>query len=372
MSPNIRDIMGFTGLEEAEGESAADFDLDKMLAETDAILAARPGAAAEPAPEADPNAAPAPTTSEVPAPSAPAAAPTGHPLPVEPAAPGTAPTGEVPTPTPIPTPVGVAPVAPTPTEADPFGLLPAERRAALLELDRVLIADPAKREQITRVLIGGEAPAPTAAAPAAPARPTLPPEIDPGSYEARMWEDNQALREQIAQLDQTVRGQAQRTEEQQRADFMARSAQAAAQSFAQRYHSQLDPADVMRIAQTAGNTGVAGAYAAAPAFAGNLQGAYEKAMEAVLWTEPELRSKVLAPPVVTPAATPTPTAPSPEATSRKRNLTALSSSASPVSGPVGSPPLENRPDGRLTDTSRRTVVEQAASALRAYQSGGSG
>jgi hypothetical protein len=345
--PNIQDVLGLTAADEGE---SPEFDLDQMLGEVDTILAARHGGAEAPAPVSPDETPAVPVASEsaggesevaVEDPAPPAPEPGGEavgvgvsPLPAEPAAP--------------------PPVAPVQAvELDPFAQLPPERRAALLELDRTLAGDESKRTEIQRILLGQ----------VAPEAPKLPPEIDPDSPEARLWLDNQELRAEVAAIAQGQERVTQGLAAQQQRSVAEQTAESAARTLSERYPT-LTADHVMRIAQVAGQSGRAGALAQAPQYENNLHGAYVQSMEDALWATPELREWVASAPA------PVPVSATPEAVERKRKLSALSSSASPVSAPAARSALETREDGRLTDTSRRTVVEQAAAALRQVQQGG--
>ncbi len=145
------------------------------------------------------------------------------------------------------------------------------------------------------------------------------------------------------------------------------AAEQAGGEFAARYAGRLDGDDVVRIAQAAGTSGLAARLAA-----GNddLKGAYLQALESTLWTTQSLRSKVMEP--AAPAEPSAADKDKAQAPQRKRKLTALSSSASPVSAPATpKSPLETRTDGRLTPQSRFSVVQEMATKLnRANNEGG--
>src|SRR5271170_1831010 len=76
----------------------------------------------------------------------------------------------------------VPPPAPAPS-ADPWSEIPADRRAALLALDETIMQDESKRAAVFGILSGQET--------AAPPAPALPDHIDPDSFEARIWSEQQ-------------------------------------------------------------------------------------------------------------------------------------------------------------------------------------
>lgn len=309
--PSIADLFGVNP-NEIDPEAAAaegDFDIDKMLSEADRIMEAHnptePGAEPEPEPVVD--------------------------VPRE-------------TPAPEPTPQ-VAAVAP-----DPLSELPPERRAAMLSLDQILTTDPAKRDAVLRVLAGEPEPTPEP-------EPQLPEEIDPNSFEARMYLENLETRKAVNQIAQRMASQEQVTQAQTAADH----ARAAAASFSAK-HPELEQEDVYEIARYAGNSGVAGAFVEANRAQPVAQ--LEQAFESVLYGNEVFRSKVI------PKAEAVVPGEAPEAVERKRRLTALSSGASPVAGGSTTPPqLESRPDGRLTPASRQQAVAQVAADLLRQRKG---
>lgn len=326
--PSIRQIMGVP--DELEGGDT-EFDLDKFMADVDGLIPKSndrlrgPDAGPEPSPEPTTAAAPEPDEDPVLGEQEPGDEAEGEPEP------------EVPLP---PAPAALAP-------PDPLAAIPAERRAALLALDEVFQRDPAKAESVLRGLSTDPALAPVAA-------PQLPEDFDPGSPEARLWQQQQDTAEQIRQLTAATRAQ-QETFAKQQANTAAQQAGA---TFAARYQGRLDEADVVAIAKQAGESGLAGVLAGTPEGRSDLASAYDRALETTLWSNEVYRAKVL-------ELTPTGPAPkTPETKSRQRKLTALSSAASPVSGP--SPkrsPLESRSDGRLTPQSRMGLVKELASNL---------
>lgn len=310
---NIRDLFGVS----VEGDpSEADFDLEKFLAAADSIIAARPS---DEPPVEPPVAAEAEPIE--PEPVEPPAEP------VEPALPPIEP----------PEPQVLPPVA----VSDPLQSLPPERRAALLALDEVMLADPSKRDAIFRTIQSQPE----------PVVETLPEDVDPGSFEARLWREMQETRQQLREVNQGLQNQAHQTQQQRAAN----DAQSAAAAFAAKY-PQLAENDVYEIARYAGANGLAGAFVSATPQ--DPQGALGRAFEAVLFQNETFRSKVI--------ESPAPVIPGeqPEAVERKRKLTALSSAASPVAtGPAKRAALETRPDGRLAPESRQQVVKEVVAGL---------
>lgn len=229
--------------------------------------------------------------------------------------------------------------------ADPLGLLPPERQAALLALDQVFQADPTKHAAVLRTL--SETPAPAAAY----TPPPLPDEIDPDSFEAKLWNRQSEYERQLAEMGTATKNNQEAFAKQS----AAAAAERAGANFEARYAGKLDHTDVMAIARHAGATGIAARFANG---ADDLTAAYDQALETALWTNEGFRAKAMGAPA------PLPPAAEPEAIDRKRKLTSLSSSASPVSGPPpAKTPLQSRTDGRLTPESRLSVVKDLATGL---------
>jgi hypothetical protein len=207
------------------------------------------------------------------------------------------------------------------------------------------LADPIKAARIFKAL--NEEPAP-----AAPAQ--LPEDIDPSSFEAQLWRQQQEIQGSLRELATSTKQQREAFEKQQ----ASVSADAAGRAFSARYDGKLEPADVMAIAQSAGAKGTPAAYAQLPSYQGNLQGAFDAALEAELWGNPAMRAKVMDEPA------PAPVAQTGESITRKRKLGALSSGASPVSGAGRArKPLETRADGRFTGESKELLVKDLAGKL---------
>jgi hypothetical protein len=238
---------------------------------------------------------------------------------------------------------------PAASSPSPFDAIPPERREALLALDQIVSQDPAKRAAVFGALSGDSE------APAQPKTPTLPPEIDPDSFEAKLWLDNQELKQQVAGIAQFTRQQAAATEAQQN----AQRATIACQNFATRYADKLTEQDVKEIAQYAGAVGLPAAFMGTAEAKANPIVGYEQALESALWTNELFRSRVLG------TAEPVLPGNSPEAKQHKRKLHAVGASASPVSGPTPKrSPLQSGPDGKLSETSRQDLVKEFATKLR--------
>lgn len=229
------------------------------------------------------------------------------------------------------------------TSPDPLGQLFAEAAQ-----------DPAKRDRLLEAL---RDPKPESTPVA-----QLPDDFEPGSPAARLWEENQATQRRLDEIAANQRSQA----EQSAKDRAIAAADAAGKEFSAKYPG-LDDADITRIAQAAGNSGLAARLATG---ADDLKAAYLQSLESTLWTDAELRTKVLDPTV--PSEPTVAEEHAQESKPRKRKLTALSSSASPVSAPAPkASPLETRADGRLTPDSRqRTVMELATKLNRENNQGG--
>jgi hypothetical protein len=331
--PSIHELFGLDPALASEGEGNADFDIDKLF-----------GAAEE----AIPGHRSRVTNGDLPGDSTPPPSPVVE---TEPAA-GTTP----------PPPVTVGgedlggdeeeepeaseaiaspPVVPQAVAEDPI--------AALL---REALGDPERRARVLGALAGE----PTVAPPAAPA---LPEEIDPRSPEAALWMRQNDVDRKLAEIAAATKAQSESLAKQQANN----AANAAGAAFAARYQGKLDAAEVIDICRIAGSTGIAARFATG---ADDLQAAFEESLEHVAWTNEGYRAKLIG----QPAAPPVVPGNTPQAQDRKRKLTALSSSASPVSGPApGESPLETRTDGRLTEKSRMSVVQQAASAIARTREG---
>jgi hypothetical protein len=239
---------------------------------------------------------------------------------------------------------------PPPSAADPLGLLPPERRAALLAIDEVVQRDPAKRDRVLAALRDE-----------AVVAPSLPEDIEEGSVAARLWHEQQETR---AVLNQMAQGQ--RLQQEAFAKQAAvTAADAAGIAFAQRY-PQLEASDIVAIAQEAGQSGLAAKLVTGTE---DLRAGYLQALESTLWTSERWRANVLSVPA--PTESTVADEHKEESKPRKRKLTALSSAASPVSAPATpKSPLETRVDGRLTPQSRMDVVREMATKLNRSQNEG--
>lgn len=232
-----------------------------------------------------------------------------------------------------------------PAAHDPFAELPADRRAAILALDEALRSDPAKRDAIFGIMAGK----------AAPEAPRMPEEIEPGSVEAQLWQqqqDNAAALHEIrtGQRDQQIAFETQRANT---------AAVQACQSFGERYSGKLEQSDVIEIAKFAGQSGISTAFLNTADGKRDPAMAYNQALEHVLWTNEAFRTRVLGT-----GESETPPGEKPQAQDRKRKLHALSPSASPVSGPPAQrTPLESGADGRLTEKSRQSLVKELATDM---------
>lgn len=238
-------------------------------------------------------------------------------------------------------------IIPKPVTDDVLAQMPADRRALILSISEALDSDPSAAARIVRGLSAPEE--------EEYAAPSLPDDIIPGTVEARLWEENQEIRHQLDELTGSVNQQSQMTA-QQRAQEGAR---VAVMSFKSK-HPTLEDADITAIVRQSADTGLAGAFATSNEFAGNLSGAYEKALETTLWSNESFRSKVVG--EMTPVVVPI----DPDAEKRKRVLNSLSSAASPVaSAPVVPKPLETREDGRLTPESRQRAIQSVMTQIAA-------
>jgi hypothetical protein len=345
VSPSISDLFG-TSPEGATND--VDIDVNQLMSDVDKILADRPPLTGGVTPESAVPGAPAEgeVQSEIPATE------------VDSSTGDIAVPGAPPEPTLGATPVETAPASPPPVAIDPLSELPPERRAALLAIDQSL-TDPVKRDAVLRALAGHPAETPQTVA-----APQLPDHVDPESFEAQLWRQQQETNRQIAEIAAVTRQQ----QEQSARQIAVVAAQTAGEIFEARYAGKLTKEEVAAIAHHAGSTGIAGALAAAPEFQGKLQAAYDAALEHVLWSTEAYRDKVIG---VAASAAPIPPVATVESQDRKRKLTALSSAASPISGgPAPRSSLESRPDGRLTDKSRQQVVKEAATAIARSRSEG--
>lgn len=271
------------------------------------------------------------------------------------------PQGEDGTPAGAPVTPPAEPPAAVPSPADPWFSIPPDRRQALLDLDRAMLADPTAGARVAQAI-----PPP----PAAP--PALPEGIEEGSPVETLWRQQQEILSEL-RAQQADRHR-QQLDAQQRHTFDA--ATSALGEFRRRY-PQLTHEQVGQIGGRAGSNGLAAAMVARPGY--EMTQSFVEALEVELFRDPQLRAQALG---QQPPATPTsgipaaPTdgtvpppppgsAPAGEATSHnKRTLHALSGAASPIAGaPPARTPIENRSDGRLTPDSRTALVTEFAKRL---------
>lgn len=320
--PSIRELFSDPDLME-EGEDA-EIDIDKVLDSVTDILNSRHEETVE-APTEEPE--PSPTTDET-------EVVTDSGLGEE-----TAEVEEEPVPPPAP-----------PPSVDPLMQLPPERRAALLALDEAIMSDESKRAQVFGILSGQEKVAP----------PALPDHIDPDSFEARIWSEQQEMKATLQGMSAHQRDQQLAFEKQQ----VNTAAHQAGDLFSQKYGDKLSKDEILEIAKYAGETGVAAGFANTPEGRRNPTAAFGQALESVLWGNELFRAKVLDTPPPKPAGE------TDEAKDRKRKLRAVSGAASPVSGPSPKrPPAETGGDGRLTEKSRQDLVKELANGIARQSEG---
>ena len=245
----------------------------------------------------------------------------------------------------------VPPPAPAPS-ADPLMELPADRRAALLALDQAIMSDESKRAAVFGILSDQPQTVPA---------PALPDHIDPDSFEAKIWQEQQEMKATLQGMSAHQRDQQLAFEKQQ----VNTAAHQAGDLFSQKYGDRLSKDEILEIAKYAGETGVAAGFANTPEGRRNPAAAFGQALESVLWSNEVFRGKVLD------TAPPKPVGEQPEAQERKRKLKAVSGAASPVSGPSPKrPPAETGADGRLTEKSRQDLVKELANGIARQSSEG--
>jgi hypothetical protein len=221
---------------------------------------------------------------------------------------------------------------------------------------RQALADPERALAVRRAMLGVETPAPASTppvlAPAAPAPPVMPDYLEPGSPEALQWQDNQDLRAEIAALRQDRAADQEQTEQ----DRMNAAARRATAAFTTKYGATLSQAEISAVCQHAGIRKLPEAFYTG---SGDWDRAMTEALEYVVRSDDQLLGRVLGqPPAPAAAAAGTRT---PEAESRGRKLTALSSAASPSGDAPTRAPIEHRPDGKLTEKSRLQLVQEMMS-----------
>jgi len=253
---------------------------------------------------------------------------------------------------PSPPPAAETPPAPV----DPFAGLSEIERLELMQY-RQALADPDRALAVKRAILGvPEAPAASAAvAPPAPAAPTLPEDVDPGSFEATLWQQNQEMMAEIRSLREGQQASQEMTEQER----MNAAAQRATQAFVARYGSRLSQDEIAAVAQHAGLQKLPEAFRPVSQ---TWDEAMDKSLEFVLRSNDGLLAKVLG--GAAPAPPPAPGTRSPEAVHRGRQLTALSSAASPSGEAAQRVPIESRGDGtgKMSEKSRLALVQEMLSA----------
>ena len=251
-------------------------------------------------------------------------------------------------------PAPAAPPTPPPaaeTPADPLANLGELERLELSQL-RQALADPERALAVRRAMLGVEAPpaaaAPTPAAPVAAPVPTLPEEIDPGSFEAQLWHQNQEMQRQLAEIKAGQEQTQERTEQQ----VVQQAARMATSNFAARYAGKLSKEEIEAVCQHAGLQKLPEAFRPVSQ---NWEEAMDKALEFTVRSNDGLLAKVLG---MTPVVNPPPGA---DTINTKRQLTALSSAASPSGEAAQRAPIEHRGDGKLSEKSRLALVQEMMS-----------
>jgi hypothetical protein len=274
-----------------------------------------------------------------------------------PAAPASIPPGTPASPPSEPPPAAPpAPVAPpTAPPADPFAGLTDLERYELLQY-RQALNDPERALAVKRAILGvpdERAVVPAQAAP--PPAPTLPEEIEPGSWEAQMWQQNQDLVRQIAEIKE---GQ-QQSRAQNDQEIKNAAAVRSTTTFANRYVGRLSKEEIEAVCQTAGMQRLPDAFRPTT---GTWDEAMDKALEFTLRSNDALLAKVLGVAPAAPAAPP-PDQRTPEAVHRGRQLTALSSAASPSGDTPQRTPIVSRNDGtgKMSEKSRLALVQEMMS-----------
>jgi hypothetical protein len=217
---------------------------------------------------------------------------------------------------------------------------------------RQALSDPERALAVRRAMLGVEAPpaaaVPTPAAPVAAPLPTLPEEIDPGSFEAQLWQQNQEMQRQLAEIKAGQQATTEQTEQQ----IIGQAARMATSNFATRYAGKLSKEEIEAVCQHAGLQKLPEAFRPVSA---SWEEAMDKALEFTVRSNDGLLAKVLGmQPVIAPA-------PGTESEPRKRVLTALSSAASPSGEAAQRTPIEHRGDGRLSEKSRLALVQEMMS-----------
>jgi len=242
------------------------------------------------------------------------------------------------------------PVAETPpSPADPLGGLSEMERLELSQL-RQALSDPERALAVRRAMLGVEAqpaPVPASPAPVAAPVPTLPEEIEPGSFEAQMWQQNQDLKAQIAEIRAGQEQNQERSEQQ----VIGQAARMATTNFAARYAGKLSKEEIEAVCQHAGLQKLPEAFRPV---SNTWEEAMDKALEFTVRSNDGLLAKVLG---MTPVVNPPPGA---DTITTKRQLTALSSAASPSGEAAQRTPIEFT-GGKLSEKSRLALVQEMMS-----------
>jgi hypothetical protein len=240
--------------------------------------------------------------------------------------------------------------------ADPFADLTELERLELLQT-RQALNDPDRALAVRRALLGvpdAPAPAPTAAA-APPSEPTLPEDIDPGSFEAQLWQQNQDMRRELGEIRAGQQASQAQTEEQ----IVRTAAETSSRRFTERYAGRLTQQEIAAVCQHAGIQKLPEAFRPVSS---SWEEAMDKALDYTLRSNDGLLAKVLGVDGQPAVAAPAPAAGqrTPEAVHRGRQLTALSSAASPSGEAAQRVPIETRPDGtgKMTERSRLALVQE--------------
>jgi hypothetical protein len=217
---------------------------------------------------------------------------------------------------------------------------------------RQALGDPERALVVRRAMLGMESsPVPTVVPTpaAAPAEPELPEHIDPSSFEAQLWHQNQEMRREIA----AIRSGQEQNHAQNEQQTIATAARTASSGFAARYADRLSKEEIEAVCQHAGIQKLPEAFRP---ISNSWEEAMDKALEFTVRSNDLLLAKVLG--VTAAPPTPAPGTRTPQAVHRGRQLTALSSAASPSGEAATRAPIEHRGDGKLTEKSRLALVQE--------------
>jgi len=266
-------------------------------------------------------------------------------------------------------PVATLPAVPTVEAGVPAvpddGMTDLERQE--LAAIRQALADPERALAVRQAYLGVPAAAPPVAPPAPVERPSfaakpLPEHVDPDSFEAQLWNEQQETQRLLFEQSQATQVQNQATA-QERNMAAARTATAA---FAARYGDKLTPIEMQAVAQRAAAQKLPEAFL--PTTGNNIEEAMNRSLEFVLRSDDALLAKVLGAPAPAPV-TALPSGTSPASTERKRSLTALSSAASPGGDAPRAAPITTREDGRIDESSRQSLISQLMAGMNAEREG---